>query len=200
MWRSLQPNQPAVTERGRTGCQTAQGVTVLPQSLNSVSLCLSILHLIFIHAWIFSFTLPTLSLSSRAMRFSWATGPCWWQRSCSCHHCLVCPLSWASTWPPSFHCAWRATSTTGMLLTSPWPDTSNLSISIWPQEMDCNMWLQGVCNWSLCSQCLCGAVNEDGGWRCPWSGCSGLGLRAEELHQSGRQCSAAGGAGCQGHT
>lgn len=56
------------------------------------------------------------------------------------------------------------------------------------------------CNCCLYSQCLRGANCQDGGWRCFGSGCCGLGLWAEELHQSGRQHSAAGGAGSQGHT
>lgn len=80
----------------------------------------------------FSICRPS-SLSSRVTRFSWTTGPCWWRRSWFYRLCLVCPSNWASTWPPSFLCVWKATSTTGMPLTSPSLDTSNPSTSTLPR-------------------------------------------------------------------
>lgn len=149
------------------------------------------------------FSLPSSS-SSRVTRFSWTTGPCWWQRSCFYPLCLVCPSKWASTWPPFFLCVWRATSTTGILLTSPWLVTSNPSTSALPLATGATSWTffsaTVLNNRCLSPQCTCGAVCQDGGWRCFGSGCSGLGLRAEELHQPGWKCWDAGGTGSQGHT
>lgn len=159
---------------------------------------------------LFSGSLPIClpsSSCSRVRRFSWTTEPCWWQTSWFYRHCLVCPSNWASTRPSSCRCVWRAMSTTGTLLTSPWLDTSNQSISIWTHVTGATTLISGSklcpsveCNRCLYSQCLCGAVCHDGGWRCFGSSCSGLGLWAQELHQSGRQHSAAGRTGCQGDT
>ena len=148
-----------------------------------------------------SVCLPS-SLSSRVTRFSWTTGPCWWQRSCFYHLCLVCPSKWASTWPPSFLCVWRATSTTGILLTSPWLDSSNPSTSALPRATGGYQFFLAtvLSNRCVSPQCTCGAVCQDGGWRCFGPGCSGLGLRAAELHQPGWECGDAGGTGSQGHT
>lgn len=123
-----------------------------------------------------------LSLSSRVMRFTSTTELCWWQKSWFYHLCLVCLSNWVSTWPPSFHCAWRATSTTGILLISPWPDTSNPSTFTLPHVTEAISLTFGHklcpvdCNWCLYSQCPCGAVCQDGCWWCFGSGCSGLGL------------------------
>ena len=110
----------------------------------------------------------SFSLSSRVTRFSWTTERCWWQRSWFCRLCLVYLSNWESTWPPFFHCGWKATLTTGTRLTSPWLDMSSLSTSTPPHLMFIYIYPLKA-DWCLSLPVLTWSCLPGWGWRALWA-------------------------------